>query len=75
STACLNGTVDALKSGLAHLTSAGILFFVACCLSRQAMYVQKWGSASVLLRLPFHPVIWLMVGRTVLSAEICLITA
>jgi TRAP-type transport system small permease protein len=70
-----NATVQALKSGLVHLISSGILFFVATCLSRQAMNVQKWGSTSVFLQLPIYPVIWLMVGMTALSATICLVFA
>ena len=51
-----NGTVEALKSNLVHVTSAGILLFVTYCLSRQAMYVQKWASVSVFLQLHLHPV-------------------
>ena len=50
-----NGTVEALKSNLVHVTSAGILLFVTYCLSRQAMYVQKWASVSVFLQLHLHP--------------------
>jgi len=62
-----NSAIRSAKVGLIHLASSGILFFVAYCLSVQAMNMQRWGSASAFLKLPYYPALWFMAAMAALS--------